>query len=196
MRTSKPISTISYNSKDFLEFKLIELLKNHVISDYMFIYHFREDDETKNHFHVWLSPNKLLDTMDLQNHFIEHDFEHDKPLKCIDFRSSDIDEWILYCMHYAPYLASKGQSREYHYKKEDFSFYDYDTFNENFNHAFNGSEWAKRNQILQSLCNPDISPVALIESGAIPLNQACQINALLYMRSKYGVNRNGRVSDH
>lgn len=37
MRTSKPISTISYNTIDFLERRLKELTDKHIISNYMFI---------------------------------------------------------------------------------------------------------------------------------------------------------------
>ena len=71
MRTSKPIATISYNSETYLRDKLNELIKSHKISDYMFIKHKAESDERKDHIHLWIKPNTLLDTMDLQKHFTE-----------------------------------------------------------------------------------------------------------------------------
>ena len=193
MRTSKPISTISYNSQEFLIHQLNELVKAHKISDYMFINHFAEEDERKNHIHLWIKPNTLLDTMDLQKHFTELDPNHPlKPLRCIDFRFSDVDDWILYSQHYEPYLASKGESREYHYSRDDFVYYDELTFEDLYNHAFKGSEWSKRFQILEALNAGSTNPVSLIKNGAVPLNLATQLNAFMYMQTHYGTDRGGR----
>lgn len=190
MRTSKPIATISYNSPEFLFQRLGELVKNHKISDWMFIHHEAEKDEAKDHFHLYLEPNTLLDTMDLQEFFQEFDFTHPtKPLKCINFVSSKIDDWILYGQHYAPYLASKGESREYHYAKSDFWYLDEDTFESNYNHAFKGSEWARRHQILEALNSGTITPTELIRNGTVPLNMASQLNAYKYMERTYGLER-------
>lgn len=195
MRTSKPIATISYNSQEFLVNRLEELIRNHKISDYIFINHFAEADERKNHIHLWLKPNTLLDTMDIQKFLTELDANNPtKPLKCIDFRTSQIDDWILYCQHYEPYLASKQESREYHYTKDDFVYADEDTFEDNYYHAFKGSEWAKRNQILQALNDSAIKPADLVLNGSVPLNLASQLNALEYMKSHYGLDRGGRAN--
>ena len=110
MRTSKPIATISYNSQEFLWVKLNELIDAHKISDFMFINHFAEEDERKNHIHLWIKPNTLIDTMDLQKFLIELVPNNPlKPLKCIDFRPSLVDDWILYSQHFEPYLASKNE---------------------------------------------------------------------------------------
>lgn len=190
MRTSKPIATISYNSQEFLVRQLESLIRNHKISDYIFINHFAEADEKKNHIHLWIRPNTLLDTMDLQKHFTELDPNNPtKPFKCIDFRLSQVDDWILYNQHYAPYLASKAESREYHYTKDDFVYHDEDTFDDLYNHAFKGSDWAKRNQILQALNSNKIDPSKLILNGTVPLNLASQLNALRYMQDHYGLDR-------
>lgn len=188
MRTSKPIATISYNSQEFLVLKLGELIRRHKISDYIFINHFAEADEKKNHIHLWIKPNTLLDTMDLQDFFCELDDKHPtKPLKCIDFRPSEVDDFILYGQHYAPYLASKGESREYHYSRDDFVYNDEDTFEERYNHAYKGSEWARRNQILEMLSRNELSPTDLILNGSVPLNLASQLNAFKYMQRNYGI---------
>ena len=196
MRTSKPIATISYNSQDFLVHQLEELIKNHKVSDYLFINHFAEEDEKKNHIHLWIKPNKLLDTMDVQKYLTEYDPKNPtKPLKCIDFHISKVDDFILYSQHYAPYLASKGESREYHYTKDDFVYYDEDTFDDLYNHAFKGSEWAKRNQILEALRDNTTDPSKLILNGTLPLNMASQVNALRYMQSHFGLDR-GNHSNH
>lgn len=184
MRTSKPISTISYNTPEYLKSKLDELVRNHTISDYMYIQHHAEADERKDHIHLWLKPNKLLDTMDLQDHFKELDLNNPtaKPLGCIDFETSKTDDWILYGMHLEPYLASKGQSREYHYTKDDFVYNDEDTFEDNYAHALKGSEWARRYQTLQLLQDSSFSPTDLIDSGLVPLNLATSLSAYKHMK--------------
>ena len=159
----------------------------------MFINHFAEEDERKNHIHLWIKPNTLIDTMDLQKHFTELDPANPmKPLKCIDFKQSQVDDWILYCQHYGPYLASKGESREYHYSRDDFVYCDEDTFDELYHHAFKGSEWAKRYQILQALEQGKMSPTQLILNGTVPLNLASQLNAFKYMETHYGLDRGDR----
>lgn len=197
MRTSKPIATISYNTQDFLVAKLEELCRNHRISDYMFINHFAEEDERKNHIHLWVKPNTLLDTMNLQQEFMEYDPSNPlKPLKCIDFRLSAVDDWILYSQHYAPYLATKGESREYHYSKDDFVYHDEDTFEDLYYHAFKGSEWAKRNQILEQLNDGRLNPTELILNGSVPLAMASQLNAFTYMRTHYTTTTRGDHENH
>lgn len=194
MRTSKPIATISYNTEPFLLNKLQELIRNHKISDYMYIKHFPEEDERKEHIHLWLKPNTLLDTMDLQEFFRELDpSKPDKPLKCIDFRTSKTDDWILYNLHHSGYLASKGEAREFVYNKEDFRFYDEDNFEDLFKHALFGSEWSKQNQLLKLINEGSISPDELITSGLVPLQLTSQINSLYYMKTHYGrLDRGGR----
>ena len=67
MRTSKPIATISYNTEEYLVSRLQELVRNKKICDYMYIKHFKEEDETKDHIHLWIKPNTLIDTMDIQD---------------------------------------------------------------------------------------------------------------------------------
>ena len=192
MRTSKPIATISYNSPEYLTYQLNELVSKHKISDWIFITHFAEEDEKKNHIHLWIKPNTLVDTMDLQKYFLEaNPADPKKPFKCIDFRQSSIDDWILYNQHYKPYLASKGESREYHYTRDDFVYCDEDTFDDLYNHAFKGSEWAKRYQILEQLASGMTNPSKLILNGTVPLNMATQLNAFEYMRTHYGTDRGG-----
>ena len=197
MRTSKPIATISYNSQEFLLHQLDELVKNHKICDYMFIFHKAEKDEKKDHVHLWLKPNTLIDTMDLQKHFTEFNPSNPtKPFKCIDFRLSQVDDWILYSMHYQPYLASKSESREYHYTREDFIVNDEDTFDDLYNHAIKGTEWARRNQILQALEQGQMNPTQLILNGSVPLNMASQLNAFKYMQSHYNTLDRGSHKNH
>lgn len=122
MRTTKPISTISFNSPAFLKLKLNELLKAGRLSFWAFILHKPEDDEggKKEHCHVYVEPAKMLQSDDLKAELNEFDPEHpDKPRGCISFNSSKFDPWYLYALHDKRYLASKGQSRRFHYEHKD-----------------------------------------------------------------------------
>lgn len=122
MRTTKPIATIAFNSISFLKLKLNELLKAGRISFWAFIAHKPEDDEggKKEHCHLYVEPSKMLQTDDLRAELREYDPEHpDKPKGCISFKSSKFDPWYLYALHDKRYLASKGQSRRFHYEHEN-----------------------------------------------------------------------------
>ena len=122
MRTTKPTATISFNTPDFLKLKLNELQKAGRLSFWAFLVHKPEDDEggKKEHCHVYVEPSKMLQTDDLKAEFKEYDPEHpDKPKGCISFNSSKFDPWYLYALHDKRYLASKGQSRRYHYEHDD-----------------------------------------------------------------------------
>lgn len=186
MRTSKPIATISYNTEEFLKARLEELHKNHTIDDYIYIHHDAEEDEKKDHFHVWVSPNKLLDTMVLQDYFNELDPKHpDKPLKCMPFRASVQDDFILYGMHLQSYLLSKGQIRAYVYNKGDFRYCDEDTFEEAYRHALHGSEWAHRDAVLQLIREGQADPASLIIDGIVPYNKRPTLTRFYICRVKH-----------
>lgn len=122
MRTTKPVSTISFNSPEFLEIKLNELLKAGRISFWSFITHKPEDDEGGNkvHSHLYIEPAKMLQTDDLRAELKEFDpCKPDKPKGCISFNSSKFDHWYLYGLHDKRYLASKGLSRRFHYTHDE-----------------------------------------------------------------------------
>ena len=197
MRTKKPIATISYNSIDFLKEHLKTLFEQKKICDYMFIKHYPEEDEKKEHIHLYIEPNTLLDTMELQDFFTELDLNNpNKPFKCINFVQSKCDDWILYNSHFKAYLASKFETRKYCYDKSDFFFLDEDTFDYNWNHAFYGSEWAKRNQLLESLTDGRMDPVKLITNGTIPLNMASQLNAFEFLKRNQNKTNRGSHNPH
>lgn len=125
MRTTKPISTISYNTTEFLALKLDELLSARVISFWAFIKHHPEDDETgqhKEHHHVYVVPSKLIQTDDIKSEFQEFDPSNpSKPLSTILWHTTKVfGDWYLYGLHDRRYLASKRESRQYHYCHDDF----------------------------------------------------------------------------
>lgn len=123
VRTTKPISTISYNTPSFLKVKLDELTASKRISFWAFVPHLAEDDEggKKDHCHVYIELSKMTQTDELKEALKEFDPAlPDKPKGCISFRSSKFGDWYLYGLHDKRYLASKGQSRCYHYSHSDF----------------------------------------------------------------------------
>lgn len=103
MNTCKPISTISFNSENFLHQKLNELVDNKIITFYTYIKHYGEPNENrdtlKDHFHIYVEPNKRIDTMQLGEKFNEVDINHVKPLGVLPFQFSKFDDWYLYGLH-------------------------------------------------------------------------------------------------
>lgn len=116
MKTTKPLSTISYNSFGFLTGKLKDLTANDILKFWAFIEHMPEEDEKKNHFHVFMLPAKQVDDVWLQKQFIEPDPQGAR--KCLLVEKSKFVDWYWYVLHDARYLASKGQSRKFHYLPE------------------------------------------------------------------------------
>lgn len=122
MRTTKPVATISFNTPEYLELKLNELQKAGLISFWAFIVHKPEDDEggTKSHQHVFIEPSKMIQTDDIKAQLKEFDpAKPEKPKGTIAFVSSKFGPWYLYALHDRRYLASKGQSRRFHYTHEE-----------------------------------------------------------------------------
>lgn len=120
MKTTKPISTISYNSHAFLRGTLERLKKSHKIAFWVFIRHEPEEDEKKAHFHVYIEPNGKVDTEALRDLFQEIDRDNfDKPLGVLPFKSSKFADWYWYGIHDKAYLLSKGETRKHHYKMEN-----------------------------------------------------------------------------
>lgn len=131
MKTTKPISTISYNTPSFLALKLNELTKAHKIAFWSFIEHLPEDDEglNKTHCHVYIEPACSIQTEELRDELLEYDPEMpDKPRKCLPFFRSVFGDWYLYGLHDVEYLATKNQTRRYHYHLDHFQASDEDTF--------------------------------------------------------------------
>lgn len=120
MRTSKPFSTISYNSDKYITLKLNSLVDSGKISFWCAIRHKPEEDEKKSHLHIYIVPSAMFQTDDLKSYLAEVDPEHPKqPLTCISARpSKTFDDWVLYALHDKRYLTSKGLSRQHHYNRD------------------------------------------------------------------------------
>lgn len=123
MQTTRPISSISFNTDRFIITVLFDLVDNHIISFFALIKHYGEPKESKDtlkdHLHLYIEPNKRIDTMSLAEKFKEIDLKNPKPLGTLPFNYSKFDDWFLYGIHDPMYLASKGMTRQYFYLKED-----------------------------------------------------------------------------
>lgn len=170
MKTSKPFSTISYNSDDFLSTKLDDLIRSRKLEFYAFVNHHKEEDEAKDHKHLYIVPNGQINTDQVLDLLLEHDPTHpDKPLACIQVRSSKFADWYLYSIHDTDYLASKGQSRKYHYTREDLKCSDPDYLLEEI-HSMDLSK-LNRTKALKDAATTGRSFYDLLLNGQIPVQQ-------------------------
>ena len=93
MKTSKPFSTISYNSVDFLKYRLDMLINSGKILFYVFIKYFGEFDVQRNerekeHIYLFIESNGSVDTDDILTYFVEIDHNNPtKPFTRFEFRS-------------------------------------------------------------------------------------------------------------
>lgn len=119
MRTSKPISTISYNTPLHLAKCLNTLLEKRAISYYCYILHKPESGENKSHFHLLMIPNGIVNTDTLRDLFDELDPTCDLPLGVMPIRNASLVDWFKYSLHDLKYLQSKGLTKLYHYQVTD-----------------------------------------------------------------------------
>lgn len=185
MITRTNVSTISYNTDDFLIFKLNELIKNHSIEFWSFINHLPEEDEKKSHKHLFIIPAVSIDTFELSDFLKEIDVVNPllPPLGTIFWKHSKFVDWYLYALHDIDYLASKGESRMYHYTKSEFVVSDSDYFNELI-HSCDFSQYTKHKKLREAV-QSDVSFRDLFANGFIPVQQIGQYN-LAYNLLKYG----------
>lgn len=138
MKTSSPISLISYNTKEFLKLKLDSLIDEQYIFNYVFIHHDADVDSLKDHFHVTIFPTDRIDTLQLKSFFSEP-CDDVKPLgispvinKCLN-----TDTMFLYYIHDEKFLNSREETRNiYNYSIDSFCYSDADHFNSIMQNAF------------------------------------------------------------
>lgn len=170
MKTSKPFSTISYNSEQFLYVKLLELVKRRKIDFFAFVHHLPEEDEKKAHKHLYIVPNGKLDTDEVIEYLLELDPSRpSEPLGCIRPKSSKFGDWYLYCQHDPDYLASKGQARQCVYAREEFVVSDEDYFNEEI-HQIDMSHLSRTKTLRRAVEN-DVPFEQMVMLGQIPIQQ-------------------------
>lgn len=170
MKTRKPISTITYLDTDFLKIELDKLVTNRTIDFYCFISHHPEEDEKKEHKHLFILPNGQLDTNQLNDTLtqaVPEDPLH--PKKCMPFRNSKFPDYYLYSKHDTNYLMQKGQTRKYHYRDDDFIVSDDDYFRELI-HEIDFSK-INRIQFIKEAIEMGKSWEDIVISGQVPAQQ-------------------------
>jgi hypothetical protein len=195
MRTSKPFSMISYNTQDFLRDKLNELVEGGLVQFWAFIHHQPEEDEKKAHKHLYIIPQKLIDTQRIEKALQEIDLTDitAKPLGAIFPQSSKFADWYLYGLHDKKYLAYKGQKRKYHYNDNAFVVSCQDTFQE-LKNLIDYTEINRLSLILEKVENGE-SLASIIRTSNIPLQLIGQVRQLYdIIVGPFETYRNGRAS--
>lgn len=173
MKTTLPFSTISYNSREYLELKLKELTKARILSFWAFVPHIPEEDERKEHFHVYFEPAKPVQTEDVRDVFIEKREDEEKPRGCLPCnKTKDFGDWYYYALHDEAYLLTKSMERKYHYKRSDFVCSDEDYFDEKIR-TIDKLKISPYSKILEAI-EHGISFEQFLASGRVPLPQLRQ----------------------
>ena len=193
MKTRKPISSISYNSTDFLKLKLEELRKAKIISVWFFIEHQPEEDEKKVHKHLYILPAKTIQTDDIVDELIEPQFEDlQKPLKTLHFRAcNSFADWYLYSIHDKSYLLRKGEKRKYSYIPDDFVCSDRDELDEMV-HEIDMTDYTAVGRMIDAI-DQGITFDEYVRRGAVPLQLFKNYEyAFDLLKSSGATFRNGR----
>lgn len=196
MKTSKPISTISYNSVEFLKAKLDYLVRSGEVAFWYYIKHHGEyDKETnmqdKDHIHVYLEFADRVDTVKLGEMFLEYENGdlNSKPLKCMPFRVSKPYDALLYNIHHVQYLLQKFEQKEFAYTIDDIVTSDRDYLNQIYSEAMH-SDIFKRDRMMK-LMDSGVSVAEMCYHGLVNTNQAYQMMIFeqLYKRGKYNIDK-------
>lgn len=180
MKSKKPFSTISYNTAEWLVIRLSELHARRFIDFWSFVKHHKEDDESKDHIHLFIIPNGQQDTDQIRDYLEEPDPKNPrKPLGCMPFQSSKWGDWKQYCDHDVRYLMSKGQTRKYHYNNADYSVSDEQYFSE-LNHQIDRSKLTA-NQLIIDAVKEGRSFESLVMTGQIPVQLIAQYKQMYDM---------------
>lgn len=184
--TTRALSSVSFNTVDFLRSVLTDLLNEGVITMYHFIKHYPETDLTKEHFHLFISPSRRVDPVVIRRNFIEPIPGNDKPLGCLPFVVSKFPDWLLYSLHDSDYLASKNKVRQHSYKLSDiFSSESDDYLRQEYYEARESLPTSRLNRICDFL-DTGASWSDFLKSGLIPPSQ------FLYWREFFAHYKKGK----
>ena len=175
MASKLPLSVVSYNSIPFAKARLDEMRDEGYIMDYYIFPHQADTDDKKDHRHILVIPNGQIDWSEFRKRMMELDFSNPlkKPLGCSVFETcNSIDDWILYVLHDEVYLEWKQRPRNIvNYPKELMICSDENLYEQQYYHAYNESEFARRNTKLRLLQDPKVRVTSLINNGYYSINQ-------------------------
>ena len=189
MRTKQNLSTITYNTIPFLKCHLEEWKDSKLIDFWAFVPHKKEADEKKNHIHLFIMPNKQVDTNDLDSWLSQPVKDSEKPLgTCSIWHTvgkNNTSDWLLYCLHDIVYCKLKGYNdRVYVYTLDDFYTSNRDGLEEMYFDALHSSKFyfdkQIRDKILESK-DPQLTGRKLVRDGYIPLSSSCSFHHFLQM---------------
>lgn len=183
MKTSVPISLISYNTEDFLKLKLDDMIENQIIFNYVYIKHDADVDALKDHIHLTIFPTDRIDTLQLKSYFSEP-CDDIKPLGIspVINKCSNTDTMFLYYIHDEKFLNSVNEVRNiYNYPIECLHYSDVDHFTSIMNNAFkfldNISIKVSTKQIIEAI-DGGISYKDFLKKYNPPTNQIQSIKVL------------------
>jgi len=162
------------------------------IAFYAFIHHFPETDERKEHKHVFIMPNGLINTDNLLDVLQEFEAVDKPPLGCMPFRSSKWGDWYLYSIHDTAYLATKSQARKYHYTEKDIVSSDTDYLLDLI-HTIDFAKYRKTADFVTRI-EQGVPFLEMVKSGQIPAPQFNQWLALYEYIQNRGLERNGNAT--
>ena len=180
MRTQQPLSFISWNTESFLRDVLELLVLERKIDFYCYIFHLKEEEEKKDHFHVFILPSRVLDTDVLKPMFTQV-VPGEQPIKVARISPSKWYDWYWYGLHDPRYLQQKCLDGRLHiYSKDDFKYNNEDLFTDLV------LTTPKPKNPCDNLREAVVRKVPfdyLLDSGMIPINQIkqyeCAYNKLL-----------------
>lgn len=189
MRTSRPFSTIWWGSEKFLKMALSQMEHDNKLMFWSFVYHHAEEDEKKDHYHVYMVPDGQVDTSYVTDCLTEYDVDNLKPIKPAAFQSSKFGDWFLYSSHNVTYLLSKGQTRKYHYSLDDFVSSNDDYLLE-LVHTIDMSK-INRIDVVKRAAEEGVAFASLVRDGQIPVQQIGQYQTAynLIQSTMFGVSQ-------
>ena len=191
MQTTKLISSISYNTPEFLKGKLCDLVRQGILDYAHWVFHKPEDDETKTHAHIVVKPNRRLDTSALRNLCIGPVIGEDKPRGVLPFRFSQrMSDWVLYSAHDPIYLLRKNETRRYHYEQSDFHSTDLDLLDEDWRECHRGSD--SKIPILRDMAEAGQTWAEVLSQNFLPVNQLFQYKEIFFTFLQHKTQRDGR----
>lgn len=179
--TKRPLSTISFNTEPFMRNVLDTLVSDSKIQSWIYIRHLAEEDTKKDHFHLLLLPCSVVNPVFVRKAFIEPSFTSLGDLGCLPFAPSKISDWLLYALHYEPYLLSKGLQRQNHYDISSLvSNESRDYLDQCFSEAVEGLNTSRVSNFIDMAMRGH-SFGELLASGLVPPNQVVFYDKLFRM---------------
>lgn len=169
MRTQAPFSFVSWNTESFLRDTLDMLLAKGDIDFYAYIYHKAEEEQLKDHFHVFCMPSHCVDTDVIKPKFDQVDPANALPIKIVRITKSVWYDWYWYALHDPRYLATKSlEPKKYIYSKDKVVVSSKDYFQQLV--CCTPCPKNPAQDLIDAICN-DVSFVDLLATGIIPIHQ-------------------------